>query len=182
MKVLFVCTGNICRSPLGQQMLQQMLSANSLAQEITVASAGTQAMDGYPMDRGSIAAISNLGFVPQTHVAQQLTAQLVSESDLVLTFTEDQRTDVVELHVRANRYTFTLLEFANQASFQLQKRVVGAGSNLSDLLGATIAMRGMAPFLTTYDIADPYGKDATSFERMALQTQNALKQVIEWLP
>lgn len=182
MKVLFVCTGNICRSPLGQQMLQQMLATNHLAQDITVSSAGTHAMDGYPMDKGSISAITNLGFVPQTHVAQQLTAQLVSESDLVLTFTEDQRTDVVELHVRANRYTFTLLEFANQASFELQKRVAGAEANLSELLAQTIAMRGMAPLLSTYDIADPYGKDAAAFERMAMQTQNALKQVVEWLP
>jgi protein-tyrosine phosphatase len=182
MKVLFVCTGNICRSPLGKQMLDQLLVGNAWTGSIQTTSAGTHAMVDYPMNPGSVTAFAALGYSPQLHKAVQLTPQLVADSDLVLTFTEQQRAHVVEHHVRANRYTFTLLEFAHLATYQAGTRAAGHDSNLDELLAATVVSRGMASLLPTYDIADPYGKDLAAFERMAVQTKDALQQVIKWLP
>jgi protein-tyrosine phosphatase len=187
MNVLFVCTGNICRSPLAKQMLDQMLLSSSQsnhmqtndgrASQVVTDSAGTHAMSGDEMNLGSVRAMTGLGYSPQPHTAKQLTKQLVEWSDLVLTSTEQQRTDVVELHVRANRYTFTLLEFANLAA-NYQGAPVGIDARLAD----TISHRGMVPQLSVLDIADPYGRDSAAFERMAAQTKTALEQVVAWLP
>ena len=187
MNVLFVCTGNICRSPLAKQMLDQMLLSGSQsnyartndgrASQVVTDSAGTHAMSGDEMNSGSVRAAELLGFTPQSHTAKQITKELVEWSDLVLTSTEQQRTDVVELHVRANRYTFTLLEFANLAA-HYQGVEVGIDARLAD----TISHRGMVPQLSVLDIADPYGRDSAAFERMAAQTKTALEQVLAWLP
>ena len=49
--VLFVCTGNICRSPLAASLLERALKERAL--EVTVASAGTGAWDGAPASEGA---------------------------------------------------------------------------------------------------------------------------------
>ena len=177
MNILFVCTGNICRSPLAEQVFAQLLEAQSSQTAVPVDSAGTYAVVAAPMNSGSVAAMESLGFEPQAHSAKQLTRQLVEWANLVLTFEEGQRTDVVELLPRANKYTFTLLEFANLiALFQ------SAAPDLDSRLAETLLHRGMVQQLDNLDIADPYGKDAAAFEAMANLTRSHLQEVVAWLP
>ena len=76
--ILVVCTGNICRSPLGERLLQQHMPA------LSIASAGTCGLAGHPADRRArqIAAMHGLSLAD--HVARPLTAAMMREYDLIL--------------------------------------------------------------------------------------------------
>lgn len=108
--ILIVCTGNICRSPLAEQMLRARLLAAGA--RVTVASAGTQAVVGGAMTPEAAALALQLGSASTDHTPRQLTANMLAQADLVLTATRDHRRDVVTLYPKATRYTFTLNQFA----------------------------------------------------------------------
>jgi protein-tyrosine phosphatase len=115
MRLLFVCTGNICRSPLAERLAyswaSQSLGATAAAVRIT--SAGTDALDGKPMDKRSAAALSALGGQPGGFRAQTFVPRMADEADLVLTMTRKQRRKVLAVAPRALRHTFTLPEAAD---------------------------------------------------------------------
>ncbi|MBD5786514.1 low molecular weight phosphatase family protein [Cellulosimicrobium terreum] len=106
-QVLVVCTGNVCRSPVAQRLLDLRSDAS-----VAVSSAGTQALVGEPVDPPMVALLRGRGFDPSPGLARQLTAEMIEEADLVLTMTREHRADVVTLVPRAVRRTYTLLELA----------------------------------------------------------------------
>ena len=108
--ILVVCTGNICRSPLAEQLLRAGFTARGI--DVTVTSAGTGAVAGSPMTPEAAALSMHYGGLPAGHRATELTETLVANADLVLTATRDHRHAVAKLHPRAARYTYTLAQFA----------------------------------------------------------------------
>jgi protein-tyrosine phosphatase len=115
-RVLFVCTGNISRSPLAEEVLRQRLAAwgGNWAQTIALDSAGTGAVQGADMDPESQIQLSRLGFAPQAkpHVAKQVTAAIVRTADLILAMTHRHRKEILRLRPKAKGRTFVLPEFA----------------------------------------------------------------------
>lgn len=109
-QILVVCTGNICRSPIAEQVLRERLTSAGVP--VIVQSAGTEAMAGHGMTPEAAEQAQRFGATTNDHRAQQLTAQLLADADLVLTATRAHRADVVSLHPRASRYTYTLNQFA----------------------------------------------------------------------
>lgn len=85
--VLVVCTGNICRSPIAEGLLRARMTPGG-----RVMSAGIGALVGHPADPLAVELMSEKGFDITPHRAQQLTRQLLSEADLVLTL-ERQHSD-----------------------------------------------------------------------------------------
>lgn len=82
--VSVVCTGNICRSPIGEQMLRAALVDAGLDQAVRVSSAGTGNWHvGYPADRQAQAALRRAGFGTD-HRAHQITEDELQTVDLVL--------------------------------------------------------------------------------------------------
>lgn len=117
--VLLVCTGNICRSPLAQQLGRAYLTTalDEAAGCIRLTSAGTHAVVGSEMHLHSAQALRDLGADPDGFRARQLRAEHASEADLVLTMTREHRRLVLELVPRALSRTFTLREAADLLPF-----------------------------------------------------------------
>jgi len=97
MHVLFVCTGNTCRSPLAAVLLQRALEARGVAGQVTVASAGTGAWDGAPASEGAYLVGIEQGVDLSAHRARLLTRELVSEADLILVMSRHHAVRVAEL-------------------------------------------------------------------------------------
>jgi protein-tyrosine phosphatase len=76
--ILVVCVGNICRSPTGERLLQQLLP------EKHIASAGVGALVGEPMDDLAAEIAVQHGLDPTGHVARQLTPEICKQADIIL--------------------------------------------------------------------------------------------------
>lgn len=81
-RVLFVCTGNTCRSPLAAAALTQALGAEAARVEIT--SAGTSAWDGHPASEGTLKIAAASGVDLSTHRSRRASTALVRSADFVV--------------------------------------------------------------------------------------------------
>ena len=76
--ILVVCTGNICRSPMGERLLRQQLPGRQ------VTSAGIFGLEGCPADAAAQAVAWRHGISLEGHVARKVTRSLLQKSDLIL--------------------------------------------------------------------------------------------------
>ncbi|MBX3133000.1 MAG: hypothetical protein KF689_06395 [Gemmatimonadaceae bacterium] len=84
MHILFVCTGNTCRSPMAEAIARAAIAERGLA-DITVGSAGTSAWEGSPASDGALLVSMEHGLDLGTHRSRTLSRELLEEANLVLT-------------------------------------------------------------------------------------------------
>ena len=89
-RILTVCTGNICRSPLAEYALREAVAASDLAGQVEVASAGTTGWEGgNPIDPRAGALLREHGIDPSAHRARRMDPQELRGADLVLALDHD---------------------------------------------------------------------------------------------
>jgi protein-tyrosine-phosphatase len=87
--ILFVCTGNVCRSPMAAGLLQQRLAKEGLDTRYEVASAGVWALDDHPASENAVAVMAERGIDISQHIAHTITAQDVSAATLILVMSRE---------------------------------------------------------------------------------------------
>lgn len=107
MNILFVCTGNTCRSPMAAALMNKLAIDEDL--DVRIESAGIFATDGEPATTEAVIAMKKYDVDLLGHHAQQITSELIEKSDLILTMTEGQKMLFAEV---APKKTYTLCEFA----------------------------------------------------------------------
>ncbi len=178
-RVLVVCTGNICRSPLAERLLRLCLSLHEVGPEmVSVESAGVRAMVDEPMTPQAARELSSLGGDEQGSCARQLTPALVRAADLVLTAERAHRAIVVQLVPPALRYTFTLRE--------LQRLLHGAAlgglpadpsARIRALAPVVNARKGLVPVAdpSEDDVIDPFRGDGDQYAAATRQISPAVR-------
>lgn len=108
-RVLFVCTGNTCRSPLAEVLLRRALGAD--ASRVEVQSAGTAAFDGSPASSTSREVARRAGLDLERHRSRRLTKELLVGQDLVLLMDPADQPLVRSLDAEAADQAYGLADF-----------------------------------------------------------------------
>ncbi|KZC96529.1 protein tyrosine phosphatase [Clavibacter tessellarius] len=195
-RVLFVCSGNICRSPLAEQVLRARVraifggDASEADSVVRFSSAGTIAADGQRMPEQAAELSVRYGGDPSEHQARFLTPDIIRGTDLVLTMAREHRSAVVRQVPRANRSTFTLREFAALSAHLVEvsgeeKHITCDGdvpAQLRALIPLIAAQRGVTlppAQEDDYDVVDPYRRSQSTYDASGEQAGRAIDSVLE---
>ncbi len=110
-KILVVCIGNICRSPVGEALLKHHFQQQK--RNIMIASAGLAAMVNAPAAPFSIQIMDAAGIDIHSHRAQQLTEQMAREFDLILVMEQEHQKEIEALFPFARGKVFRLGHWRN---------------------------------------------------------------------
>ncbi|MBN2027542.1 MAG: hypothetical protein JW854_12350 [Actinobacteria bacterium] len=116
MKILFVCTGNICRSAMAEAFLKEELSALNGRTEVEVNSAGLQADEGGSVPPEVLSVMEEFGLDISGHRAHLLNRDDVDEADLILAMAMHNSSRLLTEYQEAVDRVFTLKEFVIQGS------------------------------------------------------------------
>ncbi|HKJ00807.1 MAG TPA: hypothetical protein VJ997_00090 [Longimicrobiales bacterium] len=108
-RLLFVCTGNTCRSPLAEALAREGVRRRGWS-HVEVASAGVSASPGEPASQGSLATAARHGLDLRGHRAVLLTTEAVARADLVLAMSPGHLARLAE--ARADQKASLLTDFA----------------------------------------------------------------------
>jgi len=181
-RLLFVCTGNICRSPYAQWRLKSLLAERKL-QTVVVASAGTAALPGHVMSKPMLRRLAEGGVDASEFRSQALTHTSIEASDLILTATRDHRRAVSGLVPSSATRVFTLLQFRRllrQAA--VVQKVPTRPVTLQVLVARANDARGKAGASTSDDdIPDPWRKSRRTYKRACALIDEAVDEIANHL-
>jgi len=169
-RVLFVCTANICRSPYLELRARQLLGPDS---GVEVSSAGTRGFDAAEVSDTMAAEFARFGTDTSSFRSRIATNDLVDAADLVLTAEATHRTQLLEDRPAAFRKIFSLGQFvasADAADPALRGRA----------LVAALARRRV-PASPDHDIDDPYRRGPEEAHRAALIMEVMLEVLVDRL-
>jgi protein-tyrosine phosphatase len=167
--VLFVCTGNICRSPTAEALARRELARYPGA-PIQLSSAGSHALEGNPAASRSVLAAATRGASLERHFARELTRRRVRAAGLILCMAAEHRPFVLSYDRSAASRTFLLATFARVAS--QWEWLAGSPAELVALAAEH------AHELDGDDIDDPLGHPAEAYAACAERLDGLVTPVI----
>ncbi|KYH33626.1 MAG: protein arginine phosphatase [Moorella sp. (in: firmicutes)] len=166
--ILFVCTGNTCRSSMAAAIASHIKEERGL--DIEIASAGLAAREGDPATPQAIQAVAAMGIDLQDHRARQVTGALVDDAGLILTMTRSHKEYLLQLYPDARGKTFTLKEYVRDG-----KEKPSPGEPREET-GARAAA-GRPP--VDDDIPDPFGRPLEVYQATARELAELVGQALE---
>ena len=125
--ILFVCTGNTCRSPMAVGLAKKALGDR---RNIKLKSAGVIAPNGLPASGNAISVMKEIGIDISEHRSTPLTEEVVAEADLVFVMTQIHKLEVINLLEKPGKEVWLVKEFGPMTS---QKSL-----NVADPIGRPI--------------------------------------------
>ena len=116
LKVLIVCTGNTCRSPMATVILERLLKQNKLKKKVLVKSAGIVSLGGFPASRLAVEVCRENDLDLSAHQSSRLTDRLIRDADLILVMEEMHKEVIGKSNLAARKKTKLLSEFAPEKS------------------------------------------------------------------
>jgi len=203
--ILFVCTGNLCRSVIAERLARRGLRARlgPAACSFRVTSAGTASLDGCPVHPYTAEALTWLGADADGVASRALTAVDVDAADLILAAGQAHRDAVVAMRPRASRRAYLLREFARLAACASApapgRPAAGsqsaglppagepaagycAADQARHLVAAVAQLRGLVPYVEPAEdeIADP-ATNSAAFLDCARAIDTAVSQALDAL-
>jgi protein-tyrosine phosphatase len=187
-RLLTVCTGNICRSPYAAVLLRDGLGwARPGAFE--VASAGTHALVGRPMDEGSAARLRVKGLADDAFRARLVTPRMLEEQAAVLVMATEHKAPVLDDAPAVHRRTFTIRELAHAiddigARHPWAGLLEGVGADDVEsrwrVLPALVAEHRSRGRRGDRDVSDPYQRGDRAFDAMVAEVDPAVRSIVMW--
>lgn len=160
-RILFVCTGNTCRSPMAEGLCRSFLGHFRLQDEVDVASAGLYATAGGPASREAAIVMAEKGIDLSGHRTAGLTADRVRWADLILTMEEHQKQRLLERWPEAADKAFILKEYVEAPEADASVLALQTGTKRPG----------------RHDIPDPFGQTAEVYRRCAMELASAVADV-----
>ncbi len=173
MNILFVCTGNVCRSPIAEGFLRS--DAARLGLNIDVRSTGTHAWTGRAATIEGRRVMNDYGVSIDDHRTLELDEALVDWADLIIGMSREHARDTVRAFPAVADRTFTMKGFLEMLP------LLPPYVDTESWLRAAAATREVADSVASPDIDDPIGEREAAYRRVAAEIRELVELFAEGL-
>lgn len=179
LEIIFVCTGNTCRSPMAEAYIKKVTGESSFQ------SAGITAIEGLPASENSIRILESIQIDLNNHRSQRINKDNLEKADLILTMTLSHKQRILQVFPHLHNKTYTLKEYIHNVD------VYGIVTKISEIEAIIIAKKAeissdkplkeqeilikeverkieelneLYDILDSLDISDPFGGDIDVYQ------------------